>query len=288
MNLKRLSQNSPVQVALGLTLIVVVFRILDVFIIRSDEILGEQYLTKVAGMVLVFAYVWYAKGSLSAIGLHAEHWKISVALGGLIMALGLAVGYGVEWLVLTISRVEPRIFVSPQGFSSLVPGEMVQGGFLLGLSILVGNVINSFMEEGLFRGVLITHLGSRLSLGKANLIQAGLFGLWHIALPIRDYLDGQMAALTMVGISAVYILGSGLIGLAWGYFYQKTNSLWTSWTAHTLNNATLNLLHFTTAAGPPNTLGVRVLVSVLVVVASMPLVNRFATAYKLPEVTPWA
>jgi|GEM_PF-6665167 hypothetical protein len=40
--MKRLSEIHPVQTALGFTLLVVLIRVLDVFIIRSDELFGEQ------------------------------------------------------------------------------------------------------------------------------------------------------------------------------------------------------------------------------------------------------
>lgn len=53
-------------------------------------------------------------------------------------------------------------------------GEVWFTAFLL----LLGNVVNSFIEEGLFRGVMLPHFMSTMSFRWANHLQALLFGLW--------------------------------------------------------------------------------------------------------------
>ena len=89
MQVKRFSESYPVRAAFVLVLIACVLRILDVFVVRSDELIGEQVLAKVGGLILIVAYVWSVKGTLQGIGFHARHWKTSVALGLLVMAIGL-------------------------------------------------------------------------------------------------------------------------------------------------------------------------------------------------------
>lgn len=284
--MKRLSEKYPLHTAYSFVFGIFLLRIIDVFIIRSDELYGEQILTKVVGLILVFAYVWSVKGTLAGIGLHAKKWKVSVLIGLSIMAAGLVAGYGVEWLYLYRRGLNPEILIEAQG-NTLIPEYVAKGGLFFAITLLVGNIINSFMEEGLFRGILMTHLGSRMSHAKANIIQASLFGVWHIVWSLRDYLDGRITLMVAVGISAGYILLSGLIGFVWGYFYQKTNSLWASWSAHTLNNTVFNLVHITTSAGIPETLGLRVAVSVSVVVALLPLVRQIAKKWQLEGIISW-
>jgi membrane protease YdiL (CAAX protease family) len=286
MQVKRFSESYPVRAALVLVLIACVLRVLDVFVVRSDELIGEQVLAKVGGLILIIAYVWSVKGTLRCIGFHATHWRTSVALGLLIMAVGLVLGYGVEWLFLHLAGEEPRLLFAVQSHP-IVPEDTATSGALLALILVLGNAINSSMEEGLFRGILITHLGSRMSLTKANLIQAALFGVWHITVPIRAYVDGQMDLVAAVAMSVVYILVSGLIGFAWGYFYQKTDSLWAPWSAHALNNTVMNFLQITTAAGMPSTLGLRVTVISLTVVGLLPLFRRASARLKTPQVVTW-
>ena len=284
--MKHFSENHPLQASFVLILTAFLLRILDVFMIRSDELFGEQVLTKVVVLILIIAYTRSVKGNLDCIGLHAIRWQISVTLGLLVMAPGLIFGYGVEWLYLYLTGESPRLFIAAQGHT-LIPESAATGGFFFVLILCSGNIVNSFMEEGLFRGILITHMGSRMSLMKANLIQASLFGIWHIVWPIRDYLDGRTDLLTVVGMSAGYILLSGMIGFAWGYFYQKTNSLWASWSAHTLNNTIMNFFHITTASGMPSTLGLRVAVITLIVVGLLPLFRKVSASRNMPEVITW-
>jgi membrane protease YdiL (CAAX protease family) len=170
---------------------------------------------------------------------------------------------------------------------ALVPEDTATSGALLALILVLGNIINSSMEDGLFRGILVTHLGSRMSLMKANLIQAALFGVWHITVPIRAYVDGQMGLVAAVVMSVGYILVSGLTGFAWGTFYQRTDSLWAPWSAHALNNTVMNFLQITTAAGMPSTLVLRVAVISLTVVGLLPLFRRASASLKTPQVVTW-
>jgi membrane protease YdiL (CAAX protease family) len=53
----------------------------------------------------------------------------------------------------------------------------------------------------------------------------------------------------VVSESLLIFAGSTVSGLAYGYLFLKTDSLWAPWVAHTINNTTLNLLHIGTAAG---------------------------------------
>jgi membrane protease YdiL (CAAX protease family) len=47
-----------------------------------------------------------------------------------------------------------------------------------------------------------------------------------------------------------------LIGLVWGYYYLKTDSLWMSWVVHLLNTPVFNLLHITTVDGLGSGIGI--------------------------------
>jgi len=283
-----LLQRQPAyRLALSMSFALGLLRVLDVFVIRSDEIFGEQVLTKVMGLALLIAYAWAVKGSLGGLGLHANHWIAAAGLGALIMSLALALGYAAEWLFLSATGAQPVFYLAAEG-NCLLPDQAAAGGVSFALILITGNVFNAFMEEGLFRGLLISHLGVQMRLAKANLIQAVLCGAWHIVWPLRDYLDGKTDISTLIGVSLGYILLSGLIGFAWGYFYIKTNSLWASWSAHLLNNSVLNLLHITTAAGPPATLGLRVGLATLIVVVLLPWVKGITRAWQDAGFKNWA
>lgn len=268
----RLAQTHPVHLAAALFLVILALRLLDVFLLRLDERFGEQFLTKAVGLLLVLLYLWSAGHRVASIGLHAARWQFSIALGLAVMTAGLTAGYGVEWLLLHAQGAQPGWLLAPQPHV-LVPGAIV-GGVVLGLTLVGGNVVNAFMEEALFRGVLLTHLATRMRFAKANVLQAVLFGLWHLVWPARDYLDGKTGLQTALGTALGYVLLSALIGYAWGYLVQKTNSLWTAWAAHMLNNTVINFIHISTAAGLASTLGVRVGVATLVVLLLLPLAGN--------------
>ena len=286
MTIKQYSERHPTQAAFVLLLIAFCLRILDAFVIRTDELIGEQVIPKVGGLIVILVYVWLVKGNLAGIGFHGSRWKTSLVLGFLFMAIGLACGYLVEWLYLQLAGESPSLLAAAESHP-VFSGEAATSGLLLVFILIVGNFINSAMEEGLFRGVMITHLGSRMSMVRANLIQAALFGVWHTTVPLRAYLDGQMDLPMAVIGSLVYVLLSGMVGFVWGVFYQKTNSIWTSWSAHTLNNTTLNFVHITTAAGMPSTMPLRVTVIALVMVGLLPLFKKWTTRLEMSEVVPW-
>jgi len=71
-------------------------------------------------------------------------------------------------------------------------------------------------EEGLFRGYMQTHLEKVSTVGKAVLIQAVLFGIWHFV--------WNLYPLNVWGMTE-YVLSSLFWGLVVGYFYSKARSL---------------------------------------------------------------
>ncbi len=284
--IRSFSENRPVAAALILVLVAFALRILDIFVIRSQEWFGEQVVNKVLGLALVLGYVWIVKQDFGAIGLHSRRWLTSMALGLGFMAVSLFCGYLAEWLFLQFSGAFPDLFFGSTSHP-LFPEGSGASGLLLATILILGNVVNSFMEEGLFRGIAITHLGSRMSLLPANLIQASLFGLWHIVLPVQDYLSGNANLAMTVVNSLGYILVAGMVGFAWGYFYQKTNSLWTSWSAHMLNNSAQNFIQIAAVSGGAMSVAIRNLFVAVVMLVLLPLFRSVCVRLRLPEVDTW-
>lgn len=158
---------------------------------------------------------------------------------------------------------------------------------LLAIAVLLRVVVNSFMEEGLFRGIMLTHFRVRLSPWRANVLQAVLFGLWHLAWPIRRLVAGRIDLAAALSQSIVIVLGSSISGLAWGYLLLKTDNLWAPWIAHTINNSTLNLLHIRTIDGLDADAIVLNAVMVLGLVALLLWTRLWAQRLQMPELKPW-
>jgi|Deesub1362A_J573_1020465.scaffolds.fasta_scaffold00005_321 hypothetical protein len=280
------SLKHPIKISLILFIIVLVLRVIEIFILRLDEAWGEISVSKFLGFLIIIGYLWLVKRKIRDIGFHSTNFIKSISIAAVVITLTLAFSYFAEWMYLVINGVQPSFTITARGHS-LDPEFAVKGGFLFGLWLIVGNVMNSFMEEGLFRGVMITHFRVPLSFWKANFLQAFLFGLWHIVWPIKSYMIGQMSALQAVTIAIGYILTSGIIGLAWGYLFLKTNNLWAPWFAHTINNSTFNLLHTVAAQGFDSGFMIRMSVFPFTALLTMLLIKWMAEHYQMPNFKRW-
>jgi membrane protease YdiL (CAAX protease family) len=171
--IKRITFQSPILTGVILMLIALLFRLIDIFVLRLDERLGEIILSKSLGFLLVFGFVWAIGRKPGAIGFHREKLWESLLIGVVITVPPFLIAYTVEWIVLGQMGQEPRLL-----FSAVDPKAGVTSGLLFALWLVIGNFINSFMEEGLFRGVMLNLNRIRLSFSKSNGLQAALFGIW--------------------------------------------------------------------------------------------------------------
>ena len=240
--IKRITFEKPVLTGIILMLIALIFRLNDIFVLRLDERWGEIILSKALGFCLVLFFLWAIGKKLNSIGFHGRRLGESLLIGSVITVLPFIIAYTVEWIVLQQMGQEPRLL-----FSAIDPKAGVTGGWLFALWLVAGNFINSFMEEGLFRGVMLNLNRMRLSFGKSIWLQAGLFGIWHLVWVVKWYQTGVVSTSGEIGMGIVAnFLPQICLGLVWGYAYLKTDNLWTAWIAHTLTNTTLNLLHVAT------------------------------------------
>lgn len=144
---------------------------------------------------------------------------------------------------------------------------------------LLFNIINVWMEEGVFRGLFIRALLEAGGFMRANLISAALFGVWHVVMPLRSCVYGEMTVPQTVIMSAGYILLAGIMGVKWGLLYRMTGSLWVGLGDHLLNNTVAtNMLHVVSQSGADELQIIRVfaaqLVSFLIVLALYHRKNR--------------
>jgi membrane protease YdiL (CAAX protease family) len=240
--IKRNTFQRPILTGIILMLIAFSFRLIDIFVLRLDERLGEIILSKTLGFGLVLLFVWAIGWKPGSIGFHGRRLSESLLIGVVITVLPFVIAYSVEWIVLQGMGQEPRLL-----FSAIDPKAGVTGGLLFALWLVGGNFVNSFMEEGLFRGVMLNLNRIKLSFAKSIWLQALLFGIWHLVWVVKWYQTGVVSTPGEIGMGVVAnFLPQICLGLVWGYAYLKTDNLWTAWIAHTLTNTTLNLLHVAT------------------------------------------
>lgn len=279
--IRSLSIQRPILVCLALLAIALIFRLIDIFVLRLDERLGEIILSKALGFILVVLFVWLAGRKLRDIGLHSKGLAQSLFIGTVVTLLALIAGYTLELLVLSGSGASLQ-------FAAIDPKAGVSGGFLFAVWLVLGNFVNSFMEEGLFRGVMIPLFRTRLSIWQTNWLQAILFGAWHLTWALKWYQTGRIETPGEIAMGVVVnFFPQILLGLVWGYMFLKTGNLWTSWIAHTLTNTTLNLLHIVTDGGMDGGISLRMTAYSIVALLCMLLVKYLANRSALEEVQPW-
>jgi membrane protease YdiL (CAAX protease family) len=280
-SLQRFALEKPILTGLVLLAIAFFLKWIDTFVLRLDERLGEIILCKTLGFVMVIVFVRATGRSLRDIGLHSRRLGPSLLIGVVITVIALVAGYGIEFAVQLPKQ--PVIH-----FEAIDPKAGVTGGWLFVLWMIFGNLVNSSMEEGLFRGVMGRLFRVKLSFWKANTLQAFLFAIWHLPWVLKWVQTGQIKAHGGLFFATLWqFLPMLLVGLAWGYFYLKTGSLWVPWVAHVLNNTTLNLLHITTVDGLDSGMVIRGPVILTVTLLSMVLVKVLAGRFHMPEVKPW-
>jgi membrane protease YdiL (CAAX protease family) len=281
--IKRNTFQRPILTGIVLLLIAFSFRLIDIFVLRLDERLGEIILSKALGFCLVLLFVWAIGMKPNAIGFHSRRLGEGLLIGTLITALPFSIAYAVEWILLQQLGQEPRLL-----FSAIDPKAGVTGGLLFALWLVLGNFVNSFMEEGLFRGVMLKLNRMRLSFAKSNWLQAVLFGAWHLVWVLKWVQTGAVSTPGEIGLGIVAnFLPQICLGLVWGYAYLKTDNLWTVWAAHTLTNTTLNLLHIATLDGMDPGMSIRMTAFSIVSLFMMYLIRSIGNRRKLPEMTPF-
>ncbi len=262
-----------------------VIKYFDSFVLRTDELIGEAILTKLLGFVLVAVYVWGSGRTLRSIGFHEENLirVLLIAVLGFGGLYGLA--YGGQLLLLKLTGEEAAL-----ALAAVDPKTGLAGGLAFGLWLVAANLVNSAMEEGLFRGAMIRHFLLRLSGRGAILLQAALFAVWHLSWPARHLLDGE-ATLGEAAFEAFGLLLAAFIsGVAYGYFYFRTNSIWGPFVAHTINNSIFNVLFIRTNLGTQSSLDFAPFTVVFLVghLAMIPVIGLAAKRLKTPGVRSWA
>lgn len=221
----------PFVIALALFLIVVALRYMEVFVPGLDALPDKSILSKVLGFLLILGYLWVLRKPIRSIGLHARNFDKAFLIGGLSLIILYVTLYGVQFYRLSSTGESPRLV-----FGAINHETAAMGGLFFTLFYLFGQIVNAFMEESIFRGVMLPQLMRRFSFGKANALQAFLFGLAHLVWPLISWVSGQATAGEAIAEAGFLMVATTVGGLVFGYLYYRTDSLWTSVFAHLIDN----------------------------------------------------
>ena len=259
-------------------------RALDIFVFHLDELLGEIILSKALGFGLIAWYVRYAGRSLKDIGFHSKALGRSLWLGGLTFAVVYALGYGIQLFVLKASEPAASLV-----FSAVDPKTGKAGGALFALWLVIGNIVNSGMEEGLFRGVMMTHFSTRMKMWKALGLQALLFASWHWIWPLKSLINGSAETGDILFELLALTVSTTIGGLIFGYLYYRTNNLWSAFLAHFINNGVFNIVFLQTGAGMQSGVEFPIFIAIWLggYLALLPVIYLLTKSGRFPAFTPW-
>ena len=274
------SLTQPILVSLAFFLAVVALRSIGAFVLRLDE-RPNIIFSGVLGFLLVLGYLRALRKPIRSIGLHARNFDKAFLIGGLSLLILSATLYTVQFYRLYTAGESPRLVF---GLIDQETGTM--SGLFFTLFYLVGQFFNAFMEESIFRGVILPHLMLRFRFWKANALQALLFGLAHLVFPLNSWASGQATAGEAAAEAAPLLVFTTVGGLVYGYLYYRTASLWTVVFAHLINNVTGLFFHLQTV----NRLNAETDILMLASIGFVALVILAWTVAKrsnLPTLKPW-
>ena len=222
----------------------------EAIVLRMDEtFFGENFINKLFGIFVIWFVLKILQWKWSDIGFTDSGIVRGILWGFSLSAAVFLVAYAVEILILKNRGEHVQFGFFTMGFSLTGAAEIHRGaGFIL--MCVFFNIVNVFMEEGTFRGLFYEIIRTDHPAKTAMLIQALLFGIWHIVTPLHNLIDGDLNLVGFIGLSVGYIILAGIMGIKWALMGQMTGSLYAGMADHFFNNCiATNLLHVSTESG---------------------------------------
>ena len=272
------TSGNAILVAFAFFLVSFGIRLVDIFVIRLDETPFSIITSKVIPIILILIYLRYINRSVCEVGVHTSKLWLSVVFGMLLFIVFDGLPITVDLIMMVVVGAQPTI--------ALAQIDSFLATYLLGLYI-----INSFMEEGIFRGLMMRQFMTKMSANKANLLQSVLFGLWHIVWPLKEYITGSIDFLGFVGDAFMYVLMTFLTGLIFGYMYQKSGSIIGPVVFHTLHNLFVSFIVIDSLIPEAaDTVGVGMIslfILLFAPVLAIIFIRKFTKWAKQPDIVPW-
>ena len=217
-------------------------RLFEYFYMRTDEtFLSENFLHKLFGILLLWGILSISKLRWKDIGFSPDGIMSGIGKGLLFGLVCSVFAYAIEGFILFFLHGNVHLSFYASGFS-LTNEKGSQAGILFIMLSVLFNLINVWMEEGVFRG-LFTKILEGISYRKSLFFIAFLFGIWHLAMPLRDYFQGESSLLNLIAMGIGYVILAGMMSIKWSLLYKMTGSLWLGLGDHLFNNLASNLVH---------------------------------------------
>ncbi len=273
-------QCKPDHLCIAIFMLCLAVRFAEYFLIETDKTaIGENVLHKAAGIVLLALVLKRVNLSWSDIGFHRNGF-VSGILKGLLLGSGcFAISYGLELAIFILQGNPAHLELYISSFS-LTGSQINHTDFVFFLLCVLFNVINVWMEEGVFRGLFMKTLSETRPFMKANYISAFLFGVWHIVMPVRSYINGEMSFAAMVLMGIGYMILAGIMGIKWGLLYRITGNLWAGLGDHLFNNTiATNMLHVVSLKGADELQIVRIMAAQIISFVFVLAIHTYRTCW---------
>lgn len=269
----------PLNLALSFFLIALVFRVIDIFVLNLDNTNLNIITSKVIPLVLLLIYLRWSHRRATALGIHGIMFLRSIILGALVFTVIWTIPIALEFMTLPTWGIIPSIEIQ----------------FIVGFNsayLVVFYIVNSFMEEGLFRGLMMRCFMTRVSDFWANLLQSLFFSLWHLVWPAKALITGFLTPAEAFGYAFYYLIGTFIFGFIAGSMFQKSSNLAGPIFLHTVWNlfVTATLITYTAVVpNPPWVLFIplTILEEVARLGSAILVIKALDSILKMPRLTPW-
>ena len=253
-------------------------RFVEYFLIETDKTaIGENVFHKVVGIIILAVILKGSNFTWSDIGFQRNSFAGSILKGLLLGSVCFAISYGLELAIFILQGNPAHLEIYISSFS-LTGSQIKNTDFVFFLLCVLFNVINVWMEEGVFRGLFLKMLSKTKPFMQANFIAAFLFGIWHIVMPIRSYVNGEMSFAAMVLMGIGYIILAGIMGIKWGLLYRITGNIWVGLGDHLFNNTVAaNMLHVVSLKGADELQIVRIMAAQIISFAFVLVIHTYRT-----------
>lgn len=246
---------------LGVYLICGLVKDFEFLFLKTDRtFLAENIFCKLFAIGMIFFCLKKMHLSWNSIGFKKSGVARGAVLGLSLGAITFSLSYLAEYLILQSKGLHPH-------FSFYIANFAISNQNIAGISIsalvicVVGNIVNVWAEEGLFRGLLFYMGRLHFTQRAANMIQSALFGLWHVIIVIVWIADGSIDIPSALIMAAGYMILAGILGYEWGLCAALTGTLWAGAFEHFFNNFIGNTLHVISETGVDELQIIRIVLS---------------------------
>lgn len=240
-------------------------RFAEYFLIETDKTaIGENIIHKAIGIIILAVILKRLNLTWSDIGFQRKGFVSGIFKGLLLGSVCFTISYGLEFAILAWQGNPAHLEIYISSFS-LTGAQAKNTGVVFFVSCVLFNIVNVWMEEGIFRGLFIKTLSGIKPFMKANFIAAFLFGVWHMVMPVRSYVNGEMSFAAMVLMGIGYMILAGIMGIKWGLLYRMTGNIWAGFGDHLFNNTVAaNMLHVVSLKGADELQIVRIMAAQMI------------------------